>query len=1342
MTPRRIAGAGANYIRGDAAPITSGTRDDEIYGGDGNDTILGDEGHDLIYGGAGKDMIGDGDEDIDVRNTLNGNDTVYGGGGKDTIYGSVGLDELYGEGDEDQLYGGSDSDLIYGGDNKDTLVGDYVISVGVGHIAPIHGQDSLYGGAGNDKLYGGKEGGYSEEPDADEQDGNDLLVGGDYNDYADGGANDDTLHGGDTLEGDGTLDPVKDEAAFEANDNTDGEDTLLGFTGDDLLYGGGENDSLIGGGDNDTLYGGKGKDTLRGDDPLEPIFEGSSSLVDSTFSEESDPDAVAFRDKLYGGSGDDEIYGGKDDDRAYGGSGADLIHGNSDNDKLYGGDGNDTIRGGGEDTDFDTSSADADQIFGGAGDDSLSGGLEVDNIEGGEDNDKIFGGADDDYLWGDNKDGTGEGDDTLEGGAGNDEIDGGAGTDTAVFDGNEADFSYSRNGLKIVITDNGGNGLGTDTLTNIEKLQFNDTTVTVGSIITDDTVTATEDTPLFIDIKTDLMANDSQMTGFDPLDHNDLDDFTQGTYGTVEENRDDGFRTLIYTPNADFNSSTGIIDSFTYTVEFGDGLENKTATVFVTVDAVDDAPEFDATGPFTIDEGQIAVGTVTATDIDSTGLTFSLGTANDSALFDIDATSGALSFKTAPDFEAPGDGDGKNDYEVRVKVTDSTSTVDTDVTVMVADADLAETFTGTSGADSLSGGDFNDVLEGAEGNDTLNGDAGHDKLWGNEDHDELYGGIGDDQLRGGLGDDELHGDENRDWLQGEAGEDTLYGGLDIDTLWGGDDADALYGGDGNDSLRGDDENDTLYGGDGNDSLLGSDDADALYGGGGADTLEGGDNADALYGDDGNDSLQGDNGKDTLYGGANDDTLKGEGGDDELYGGSGNDSLQGNSQSDMLFGGGGADTLKGGDGADTLDGDDGADVLYGGGSADFIRGLNQNDEIFGGTGNDSIRGGNDNDTISGDGGEDSIDGGSGSADTACFNGDLIDYTITLLETGELQVVDNGGNGDGTDLLTNIEVIEFKGDGKTVLVTLASAVDDSDTVVEDGTVLIDVLANDIAGKVGGLVIQSIGDPSNGTAVLEGGLIRYTPDPDFAGADVFSYRLANSQGLSIEADVTVTVTPENDTPEITSSAAFSVEENQTAVGTITATDVETALDQLVYSITAGSDDGNLFDIDSATGVLTFLASPNFEAPRDVGGTPNDNVYELEVGVSDGTDTTTQMVAVTVTDVADAAPANVIGGTGSVTKGTADDEIIHAQAGALSGAIGCGGYDTFWFGETSKNGMWSEFTYIYDFEHDDRLDLGNTSILHSFSDGMNSTVMLDGEYDMIVLVGFAAFDADVHVL
>jgi serralysin len=73
--------------------------------------------------------------------------------------------------------------------------------------------------------------------------------------------------------------------------------------------------------------------------------------------------------------------------------------------------------------------------------------------------------------------------DALQGGAGNDYIDGAGGTDTATYAGARARFALSKTGATATIRDTSG-AEGTDTLANVERLQFTDMSVnlTVGDL--------------------------------------------------------------------------------------------------------------------------------------------------------------------------------------------------------------------------------------------------------------------------------------------------------------------------------------------------------------------------------------------------------------------------------------------------------------------------------------------------------------------------------------------------------------------------------------------------------------------------------------------------------------------------------------------------------------------------------------------------------------------------------------------------------------------------------------------------------------------------------------------
>ena len=125
----------------------------------------------------------------------------------------------------------------------------------------------------------------------------------------------------------------------------------------------------------------------------------------------------------------------------------------------------------------------------------------------------------------------------------------------------------------------------------------------------------------------------------------------------------------------------------------------------------------------------------------------------------------------------------------------------------------------------------------------------------------------------------------------------------------------------------------------------------------------------------------------------------------------------------------------------------------------------------------------------------------------------------------------------------------------------------------------------------------------------------------------RLAECGGLAANA-----------APTFSSAEAFSVEENATTVGTVTAADADASDSITGYALTGGADRA-LFSIDSGTGALAFARAPDFENPADAG---TDNAYLVEVTATGGTDTraltATQAVTVTVTDVAE--PPDAPGG------------------------------------------------------------------------------------------------------
>ena len=126
---------------------------------------------------------------------------------------------------------------------------------------------------------------------------------------------------------------------------------------------------------------------------------------------------------------------------------------------------------------------------------------------------------------------------------------------------------------------------------------------------------------------------------------------------------------------------------------------------------------------------------------------------------------------------------------------------------------------------------------------------------------------------------------------------------------------------------------------------------------------------------------------------------------------------------------------------------------------------------------------------------------------------------------------------------------------------------------------------------------------------GVIAFASAPDYETKTSYSATVTATDGTnSATQDITINVTNENDVaPAFTSSATFTANENQTAIGTVTASDIED--DTVTYSI-SGSD----ITINSSTGVIAFASAPDYEAKTS---------YSATVTATDGTNSATQDIS-----------------------------------------------------------------------------------------------------------------------
>jgi uncharacterized membrane protein len=215
---------------------------------------------------------------------------------------------------------------------------------------------------------------------------------------------------------------------------------------------------------------------------------------------------------------------------------------------------------------------------------------------------------------------------------------------------------------------------------------------------------------------------------------------------------------------------------------------------------------------------------------------------------------------------------------------------------------------------------------------------------------------------------------------------------------------------------------------------------------------------------------------------------------------------------------------------------------------------------------------------------------------------------------------------------------------VITTLGAGPTASVSIPENTTAVTDVDATDAESLTYSILTGA--DGAKFTINPNSGILSFLNPPNFenptdtGGNNVYDVIVQVSDGsLTDMQTISVSVTNVNEPPAITSNGggdavALSVAENTTLVADVNATDPDAAA-TLTYGIIGGADAGK-FTINSSSGVLSFLAPPNFESPTDAGG---NNVYDVIVQVSDGVLTDTQSLAVTVTDVNERSGFLVIG-------------------------------------------------------------------------------------------------------
>ena len=374
-------------------------------------------------------------------------------------------------------------------------------------------------------------------------------------------------------------------------------------------------------------------------------------------------------------------------------------------------------------------------------------------------------------------------------------------------------------------------------------------------------------------------------------------------------------------------------------------------------------------------------------------------------------------------------------------------------------------------------------------------------------------------------------------------------------------------------------------------------------------------------------------------------------------------VNGDGYDDLIIGAPSADPNGDNDAGETY-------VIYGGATGTesltpvTAQGTVAADNFTGNAGADSFTAIATNDVVRGAAGDDrisvtaldfaAIDGGTGQ-DTLVLAG--ADLSLDLREPG------NGG-------VDSVEVIDLSGAGGNTLVLDAQAVFD--------------LTEERAGGIATLDVLGDADDRVRLAQSADQLFALTGQETEDGVTYSVYRDGNAE-VRVETGVQVQIAA---APVFTSEASASVVENQTVAYEAQATDADS--DTLSYSLSGT--DAVLFTIDPATGVVSFITAPDFENPGDAGG---DNVYDITVTASDGTNSTDQTVAITVTNVYDLVPLfslSVLDGTNGFILNGIDAGDQSGRSVSSAGDINGDGYDDLIIGANGAdpNGGGSGETYV----------------------------------------------------
>ncbi len=279
------------------------------------------------------------------------------------------------------------------------------------------------------------------------------------------------------------------------------------------------------------------------------------------------------------------------------------------------------------------------------------------------------------------------------------------------------------------------------------------------------------------------------------------------------------------------------------------------------------------------------------------------------------------------------------------------------------------------------------------------------------------------------------------------------------------------------------------------------------------------------------------------------------------------------------------------------------------------------------------------------------------------------------------------------------------------------ENSKSIPENTTAALTLSATDVDTN-STLTYSLAGGDDQALFSLSGTALSFSTAPNFENAtdantdNVYEVIVRASDGTNnTDQTVSITVTDTNESPTFSNNSSISLPENNTAVATLSASDAD-ANSSVTYSLIGGTDQ-SAFSLSGSS--LSFTAAPNFESPTDAN---TDNIYELIVRASDGTNNTDLSISVTITDTNETPAFAGTSGTITIAENTSVIDTLSAtdpDTGTTLTYTISGGADQTAF---SLNGPVLSFGTAPNFEGPTDANTDNVyEVTVRVSDGTNNT-------------------------